>query len=340
MKNIAIAIITIMILCTYNLFGQTPIDVAESTLKVSGFGEEIFYYGFSEGDQLVFNFREVNGKELKELEIIELPTSSKFMDYKTKKIENKIINIQNTGVYKFRFANSSMSGRICKFKIQRIPSVNGIVNFNTNVFWRTVFDTTYSIVEEKYLVKSDTNITNLTDQVAKVHSATNANGNRTLIDIQLPQNTIAWSYYVGVDQEGKKAYDEANQQFLSSASSLASSIPGYGSMAALALGATTYFTKSNTGENVNFWFMDAQNANAFNQGASHYYYKQGNVISDYGKMTVPLTGTLYLGLFNDNAIQGIDVMVKVTAVSVNQVWDSKPIQKMQVTSRQDAYLKN
>jgi len=42
-------------------------------------GEEVFYYGFTEDDQLVFHFEEVNGKELKGLEIIELPSSSKFM---------------------------------------------------------------------------------------------------------------------------------------------------------------------------------------------------------------------------------------------------------------------
>jgi len=39
----------------------------------------------SEGDQLVFNFQEVNGKELKEIEIIEFPSTSKFMDYKKQK---------------------------------------------------------------------------------------------------------------------------------------------------------------------------------------------------------------------------------------------------------------
>ena len=64
---------------------QTPVDVAESTLKVGALSEEVFYYGFAAGDQLIFNFEEVKGKELKELEIVELPGTSKFMDYKTKK---------------------------------------------------------------------------------------------------------------------------------------------------------------------------------------------------------------------------------------------------------------
>lgn len=338
--NKQITLITAGLLITCKLYGQTPMDVAESTLKVAGLREEVFYYGFSEGDQLIFNFQEVNGKELKELEIIELPTSTKFMDYKTKKIENKIINLTKTGIYKFRFANSALTGRICKFKIQRIPASEASKNFNTSVYWRTIYDTSYTTEQEKYLVKTDTFISNLTDQVAKVHSTTNANGNKNLIDILFPPNTIAWSYYIGVDQAGKKAYEEANQKFLSNAGGLASSIPGYGTMASLALGAASYFTKASTGENVQFCFMNATNATAFNQAASHYCYKQGNVISDYGRMTAPLTGRIYLGLRNDNVLQGIDVMVKITTVSVNEVWDTRPIQKMNVTSRQEAYLKN
>ena len=41
-------------------YSQTPVDVAESTLKVGILGEEIFYYGFAEGDKLIFNFEEVH----------------------------------------------------------------------------------------------------------------------------------------------------------------------------------------------------------------------------------------------------------------------------------------
>ncbi|MBK7561211.1 MAG: hypothetical protein IPI68_06725 [Chitinophagaceae bacterium] len=114
---------------------QLPaIDVADNTLKVAAFGEEVFYYGFAEGDKLIFNFEELKGKELKEVEIIELPSNSKFMDYKTKKIENKNLEITKTGIYMFRFANTGLGGRICKFKIQRIPASETTKNFNSSVY--------------------------------------------------------------------------------------------------------------------------------------------------------------------------------------------------------------
>src|SRR5688500_19757097 len=92
-----------------------PIDVAETTLKIARFGEEIFYYGFAEGDKMIFSFEEANGKELKEIEIIELPSSSRFTDYKTSSIKNKTIIINRTGIYKFRFANAAVAGRVSRF---------------------------------------------------------------------------------------------------------------------------------------------------------------------------------------------------------------------------------
>jgi hypothetical protein len=328
-------------LITCRLYGQTTIDVAETTLKISGLGsEEVFYYGFAEGDQLVFNFEEVNGKELKELEIIELPSSSKFMDYKSKKIENKILSINRTGIYKFRFSNSAVSGRICKIKIQRIPASNETKNFNTSVYWKTVYDTTYTSEVEKYLIRADTSILNLTDEVAKVHSQTNANGAKTTFNFSLPANTVAWSYYIGVDQGGQQAYDAAAKELALKASPLVSKIPGYGPLAALALGSVSYLSALQSGEDIDFYIVDDNNVNLFLAGQEFYYIKRGKVINDYSRMQAPLRGTYHVCLSNDNAITGVTVAVKITAIIVKEQWGQRPIQKMHITSQQVAYLKN
>src|SRR5215216_2933219 len=92
----------------FQLCDAQKIDVSELTLKIGGTREESFYHGFAEGDQLVFNFEEVDGRELKEVEIIELPGASKFMDFKTTVIKDKTISIHRTGIYKFRFYNSAL----------------------------------------------------------------------------------------------------------------------------------------------------------------------------------------------------------------------------------------
>lgn len=318
----------------------TPIDVADNTLKVAAFGEEVFYYGFAEGDRVIFNFEELKGKELKEIEITELPGHSKFMDYKTKKIENKTLDITKTGIYKFRFANTGLGGRICKFKIQRIPSPESPKNFNCNVYWKTVYDTTYIPVEEQFLLKSDTAIVNVVDQVPKISSknAVNGNSNTTIVDFDLPPGTISWSYYIGV---GKEAYETATQKFISTAASMAIKIPGYGSMAALALHGVNYFSRIHGEDNVKYWYItDWNNVQLFKSGYSFLQYKQGDVVNDAYQMRKPLYGKVYLGFLNDNTFDPIEVTVKVTAATVKQEWETRNIQKMNITARQEAYLKN
>lgn len=341
-KNVVLASLTGLFLCS-NICGQTIIDIADNTLKVAGLSEEVFYYGFAEGDQVIFNFQEVNGKELKEIEIVELPSSSKFMDYKSSKIENKTFNISKTGIYKFRFSNQALSGRICKFKIQRIPESETTKNFNTNVYTRTVYDTTYTPITEKYLIKRDTVATPVVDQVARVSSrnAMNGSSNKTIVDFTLPEGTIAWSYYIGVGNEGKEAFKAASDKFLTSAAETANSIPGYGTMAALALYGLNYFTQVQGEDNIKYYFIkDWENVLLFKSGQVFYQYKQGDVVNDASRMTAPLGGKVYLGLCNDNIVDAIEVSVKVTAVNIIQEWGTKIVQEMNITSREEQYLIN
>lgn len=58
--------------------------------------EEELLFGFAEGDQIVFSFSEAGGTELKEIEILEYPTNSRFSDYKTTSIEKKIVQVDKS----------------------------------------------------------------------------------------------------------------------------------------------------------------------------------------------------------------------------------------------------
>lgn len=326
-----------------SVFGQQPIDIAESTLKVGALTDEVFYYGFAEGDQLIFSFEEVKGKELKEIEIAELGGSSKFMDYKSKKVTGKALTISKTGVYVFRFSNSSLSGRICKFKIQRIPGSDATKSFNSSVYFRTVYDTTYIPVEEKYLAKSDTAAVTVLDQVTKVssQSALNGNANKSVVDFQLPENTIAWSFYIGVGQEGRKAFEAGTSSFLGQATKVVSTISGYGPMAALALYGVNVFSKTGGSDNVKYWFItDWDNVQKFQADQPFMMYKQGDVVTEASQMKTPLVGKIHIALSNDNIMQAIEVNIKITAVQLNQTWATHLVNKMNVASRQVAYLMN
>jgi len=135
---------------------QTPVTVCDQSLKIGAMGEETFYYGFAEGDQIVFDFEEVNGKELKEIEIVELPSSSKYSAFKTAKVTDKKIYVNQKGVYSFRFKNGAAAGRICNVKIQRIPESPATQKFNTGWKWKTMYDTTYVPYTQDSLVGYDT----------------------------------------------------------------------------------------------------------------------------------------------------------------------------------------
>ncbi|MEO5643132.1 MAG: hypothetical protein ABIQ40_12455 [Bacteroidia bacterium] len=328
------------LLLPFYLAAQSPLDVNESTLKVGALSEEVLYYGFCEGDQLLFSFEEVNGKELKEVEIIEMPSSSKFMDFKTTNIATKTIQVQHTGIYKFRFYNGAVGGRICKFKIQRIPSSDAAKNFNTTVYWKTIFDTTYYEVPERYLAKSDTAVENVVDQVAKVHSFMNSEGDKTTFNFSLPANTVSWSYYVGVGQEGIQAFARATANLSKSAGPALLKMPGYGPLAALALGGASFLASIQSGENVNYYLVQGSvNANGFTAGTQYSYYKKANVINDFSKMD-PIPGNLYFCFYNDNYSKGIDVTVKVTAITVTKTYATRQIRKMDVKTHLESYLKN
>lgn len=82
------------------------------TIKIRAGSEENKYFGFADGDQLVFEFEEIKGKSLKEIDIFQMPGVQLFSDFKTSK-STAILSIRETGLYRFALKNTSMSGRIC-----------------------------------------------------------------------------------------------------------------------------------------------------------------------------------------------------------------------------------
>ncbi len=320
-------------------FGQAPLSIAENTLKFSSISEEIFYYGFAEGDKLIFDFEVIKGTDLKEIQISELNgVAPIFTDYESSGIINKEIQISKTGIYSFRFKNGSLRGKICRFHIQRIPTESS-KNFNSTVYFKTVYDTTYSTIQQRYLISKDTVIHNLTDRVEKVHSNSNVNGNKNTFNFTLPQNTVAWSYYVGVDQAGQEALETASKK-LTSLDSPILKIAEYNPLAALALGLACYIPQLQSGEDVNYYITDSENTALFRAGNAFSCYKKGQVINDFSQMTSLKSGTYNFCLSNDNLATGIFVTVKITAVSVTENWGTRPVEKMNISSREVGYLKN
>ncbi len=330
----------LMIVFGCRMFGQKPIDVYESTVKIEENETQEYMCGLAEGDQLVFSFDAVKGGKPDKIEILEYPGSLKFSEYKTSKIDRKTITISNTGIYLFRFSNSTGGSKVCKYKVERIPANEQMARFNTTVYWKTVNDTSFYDAGLQTVTSLDTVVSNIADRVQNVHSSYNMKGNRVSFNFVLPPKTTAFSYYIGVNQAGSKAFMDATGSLLRSASPFVSKIPGYGPLAALALNGTSFLTTMVGGESVQYWITDAANAGLFNAGKPFKYIKQGNVVNDFSRITPPLKGEYFVCLQNDNKVQSIDVTVKITAVSLCERKISRPIRKFTVESRSVPYLKN
>ena len=320
-------------------YSQKPVDVVESSVKVGIKGEEMVYYGFAEGDQLIFSFEETGGKEMKEVEIVEMPSSSKFLEFKTSKIENKTINITRTGIYKFRFANSALLPRVCKYKIQRIPAGAATQNFNTTVYFDEYNDTTYTNEVETFVDRSDTVINNFQDRTIKVNPLTAPGSSKVTFNFVLPENTVSWSYYVCADKGGQQVYQEAGRSLAASSPSVIEKFPKYGPLAAVALDAPSYLTKLDTGQRINFWIVEEDNAELFKNGEQFRFIKKGKGINEFGRME-PGERAFYFCLHNDYKDVPVTVIVKITAILINEKFTSESVRKMHVNVKKGMHLKN
>jgi len=319
--------------------GQKPVEVIESAIKVGIKGEEVVYYGFAEGDQLIFSFEEATGKEMKEVEIMEMPSTSRFMDLKTSKIENKTINVPRTAIYRFRFANSALLPRTCKYKIQRIPAGPATQNFNTTVYYDEYYDTTYTNEIETLIDKSDTIINNFQDRSVKVNPTSAPGTSKAAFNFTLPENAVAWSYYITAEKAGQELYLEAIKTLASNSGPVFEKFPKYGPLAAVSLDRPSFLTKLDTGTHINFWIVENENGDLFLKGEQFRFLKKGKVINDFNRME-PGDRTFYFCFHNDYKDTPVTVTVKITAIQINEKLTSKEVRRMHITPRRGMHLKN
>ncbi|MBL7799849.1 MAG: hypothetical protein JNL95_03910 [Chitinophagales bacterium] len=349
--------LSILTTVSITTFAQQVVDVTDQTIKIGGLKEEELYFGFAKGDKVIFNFKEINDKELKEVEIIEYPENSKFSDFKTTTIENKTLNISKQGVYIFRFKNSNVAGRICKIQIQRIPLSNETTDFNTSVKWVTRqdtswntytkdivvgYDTTYEQRTKRELISTEQREELITDKTQRVHSQTSGNGNKSDLFFTLPTNqitayetktVISWAYWVGVGEDANLAW-KSNAQ---SISTLTKGIATYitSPLGALAIGTVTDLMLPKVGEDVGYSIADQRNKDLFIAGYQYNVWDQGKGVAGYKKFTEQgmCQGTFFVCLYNDNIIQAIDVNVKVIAIVERKVFADKKYTEIVVKPR-------
>jgi hypothetical protein len=347
----------LLLILSYSVFAQQRVDVTEQTIKIGGMKEEEIYFGFAEGDQIVFNFAEVDKKDLKEIEIIQYPNNSKFSDYKTNRIDEKFLNVSEKSVYIFRFKNSSISGRVCKIKIQRIPAGDATKLFNSTVTWTTKQETTYNTYTKdviagydtvyqqkvrKKLVSSVQTEEMIMDKSQRVHSTTNSNGNKTFIHFSLPDNqlyggqtkrVVAWAYWIGVGEDANKVWQQ-NAKIISGIVKTSAKL-FTSPLGAFAIGAVTDLAIPKIGEDVTYALSNATNKDLYMAGLPCKVFDQGKGVAGYSKFLDAgmLQGTYYILLSNDNIMHGVDATVKVVAIVETNTYEDEPYTEMKVNPR-------
>lgn len=355
-------IIGCLVLTSLNVLSQDPVDVTDQKIKIGAFKEEEIYFGFAAGDKIIFNFQEIEKKELKEIEIIEYPSNSKFSDFKTKQVSNKMFTVNNNAVYIFRFKNSAIGARVCRIQIQRIPANESTKNFNSNVTWVTKqdtvwntftrdviigYDTTYEQRTKRELVGSVQSEEFIMSKSQRVHSITNGNGSKTSVFFTLPENrtsafqsqkVISWAYWIGVG-------DEANSAWKENAKLVSTIVKGGAKLftsplGAFAIGAVTDLMIPKIGEDVAYSLTDRQNRDLFLNNQPYRLYDQGKGTAGYKKFTNPALcqGTFCICMENDNMMQGIDADIKVVAIIETQTYEDKKYTETLVSPKYEKQL--
>lgn len=334
-------------------FSKTnPILVTEGAISLNFNETKELYYSFDEGDEIVFNLDMIKGRNIKSVEIIELPNKKLFSAFKTEGISNKKIKVYNKGVYLFRFYSTSLTTRACNIKISRLPRSNGNQTFDTGWEWQTVRDTTYTnyTIDSitgynkikykdtlKTLVNSEKIEETLFNKNQRVHSTYNENSSSSYLRVDLPmtystplkeEKIIAWAYWIGVGQESQMAYKE-NISALGGMAEGLSTMYDSSPLSKLAIGAITDLITPKTGEDIAYWFIrDYENVQKFMNNEPFLQFDQGKGIAAYGKNDRITQGSFYIGLYNDNDWLGLDVEVKVIAVKQVDTYKKEVIDKV------------
>jgi hypothetical protein len=77
----------------FNFANNTPILVTDSSISLNMGETQQLFYSFDKGDEIIFNLEMVKGRNIKEVEIVELPSKKVFSAFKADKIQNKTIKV-------------------------------------------------------------------------------------------------------------------------------------------------------------------------------------------------------------------------------------------------------
>jgi len=330
-------IVTLLLTIGINIslaFDKT--DITDMVFKMSGRSEKTFEYKFSKGDTIVLKANVQKGNSISKIEVTEWPSSIRFQAYDVKEIVDKKITVNKTNVYLFKIKNEAiLKSQTYSLKIQRIPSSQDNVDFNTNVSWDTTYDTAYVACIETTLIKIDTIPEEIVNTQLKL--GTQLSGNtRSYVKITLPENTSSWAYWIGVGQEAADGL-----QKMTNALPKAAGVLFTNPLFAFAGGLIPELFSMNKGLDVSYYFIaDYDNLCNFMNGQTFYQFKCGQkIITDYAKMEPRGENTFYLGLDNSYSVMTSKLVnVHIVALKTIPKCEYKDVKKPKIIPRVTPHL--
>lgn len=342
------------------LYGESnPIPVAQIKIEIGARQIEEVFYGFAEGDVLIFSFEEANGKTVRDIQITEMPNNLRFSDLNKNKLEDIRINVHSNSIYSFKLYNSALGRRSCRLIINRIPKSEDLVRFNTNWEWKDIFDTIYTPYTEDSLIGYDTILTPYTKKElvridtsyyeikssetstrlrSRSHTSCFSNPascTKNITVLSYPENTEYLIVWIGVGQEAKKEYDNLTRQLSKTIinSGLAHLTGGVGLLASSFVNKSVDAYLDNikpsksiidifftNKENANFWYNDMDNRINTFEGLS--FKNKSNFKHTIRKKDLPKK-RMYLCMKNNATRTGVDVSMNVVAVTFEKIYEDK-----------------
>jgi hypothetical protein len=319
-----------------------PINVVDLNFRINAMSTHQMMYGFAEGDKIIINYSEERGKKLKNFEVIAYQGPKMYSDFNVITIDKKEITIQKTGIYIFNFENSSLARRICSFKVDRIPASEDLVAFNTTVRERTIIDTTYTVRQERYVKSEAYKVKEISkNQHFFVNSGSNAyfkgGKSRVALPFNLPSNTVKWYYTVSSFRDN--AMIESTSEQINLVSDLTKLIDNTGSLGF----AIDQLGKPPGADYCDVYLLDHSNNSLFLNKNDFSHYSIGtreNMIAGNVEVGNRFAEQMYLGIKNPDSSHGINVLVSIAAIVLEQEIDTREVKEPHVTRTKELYLDN
>jgi len=187
----------------------------------------------------------------------------------------------------------------------------------------TTYDTIY-VEDIEYTFKVDTTWEEVVNTTLNVGSQMGGGNTKAYVKVDLPSNTSTWVYWIGVGQEAVEALKELSKS-ISGVSSLLGTLDPSSALVAYGLGLITDLSLSlKSKDDINYIYF------IFTMGIGNNIIKKGTrVVADYGKMTYPTEGTVYIMLDNSySVITNKLVNVRVVAIRTLPQYEKRKVRKV------------